>query len=262
MKNAKIFFDSIADKIYCRSESTGNTKEAIIESIDQFENFINDKEYDIENDLDENKNNILHLIAKYGFSEYYDIIRNHPKFNNIKNSKNNLDFTPYDIARSFQNFAKLIISVIEHNEIIYIPIYVSFDYYIRSCCKIEIKMKDDNLYSNTNDGYLKYFMEPFFKNNILKLEKTKDLESIKKYNNSILEYIIKEIKNIKSKYLEDIQFNNNCFSKYIFYIIKQDNILKNIFFFMLETDNTTKMSSFKMSSLILNSNSDSDSDSD
>jgi hypothetical protein len=80
------------DKLYLQINST--TENDII-------NILNDENYNIQNDIDENGNNVLHYLVMNCWTDYYNIVKNHKNFDKIKNAKNNFGFTPKDEAKCF-----------------------------------------------------------------------------------------------------------------------------------------------------------------
>jgi hypothetical protein len=146
--NAKNIINYILDRIYCQCESNGNFQEAVDKTTPKFREFIYDPNYNIEKDLDDDGNNISHLIAKYSLVDFYDEIKKHPKFDNIKNSKNKFDLTPYDIAKQYPFMINYISTFYSNNSMFAIPILVTRHYYMKAMYDLVDKMKNDNLIFN------------------------------------------------------------------------------------------------------------------
>lgn len=143
--NASDFFEYARDRIYCRGEVDGKFDLLFITLIEKFKQFINNPNYDIKLDLDKDSNNVLHLIAKHGLYEFYEIIKQHEDFESLKNQKNIFNFTPCDYANSFPYIVRFLIANISNNSMFYIPVLVTQNYYFKSFFNLLIDMKKDGL---------------------------------------------------------------------------------------------------------------------
>jgi hypothetical protein len=242
MKNAKEMIDYIDDRIYCQCESNGNAKEAIEKNIDKFKDFLFNEKYDIENDLDEDKNNILHMIANSSLSEFYDIIKEHPKFDYIKNSKNKYNFTPYDIAKSYPFIVKYMCSRVSNNATLYVPVLVTAHYYFNSTFELIDKMKNDDLDSTFNYDDTNKYLSNYFKCELAKRQNM-DEDTLK-----LLDLVIKSIDYLPN---ELFIYDNDIHKKI-------ENIMKSSFIDISSKNYVEK----QKISLQYYSDSDSDSDSD
>jgi hypothetical protein len=182
-KNADDFFEYARDRIYCRGEMNGDFDLEFITLVENFKQFINNPNYNIKLDLDKDNNNILHLIAKYSLYEFYEVIKQHQEFDNLKNQKNNFNFTPCDYANAFPYIVKFIIANITQNPIFYIPVLVSQNYYFKSNFNLLNDMKKDGLicekYENQNEYIFKFFNNELSKRENISEEENNVFELIK-----------------------------------------------------------------------------------
>ncbi len=243
MLSAKEIIDEIRDRIYCQCESNGSAKEAIEKIMDKFKNFLYQDNYDIENDLDNENNNILHLIAKSGLSDFYDIIKKHPNFDNIKNVKNKNGFTPYDIAKSYPFFIKYLISKLSNNPVFCVPILVTQHYYFESTFELIEKMKNDCLNDSFNYNNIKEYLKLYFNFEISKAKNTSE------ENKKLLELAMKII----------IYLPNEIFMHYDINIHNHKNLNKIIEKTIIDSSLENFVEKQK---ILLADNNDSDSDGD
>lgn len=148
----------------------------IRECIERFEELLRDSNYNICNDLDNNNNNVLHLIAENGLYELYEIIKKNENFDRMKNMTNLDNMTPLDIAIIIPIKIKTLISCIIGNQEGIITYRAMKPYLSKSVNKLIKEMTIDNLLTN---GTLKYKI-------ILYLSKYKMQEHINVILNEII----------------------------------------------------------------------------
>lgn len=161
--NIESFFDYVRDRIYCNCESNGNPYTELAIIVEEFKKFIYKENYNINEDLDKDNNNVVHLIAKYNLHEFYDVKKQHPEFDNMKNQKNIFNFTPYDIVCSYTYILIYISAYVFNNQMSLIPILVTFDYRLKSNHKLLDVMPKDNFYNaflcKKKNEYMVFFYE-------------------------------------------------------------------------------------------------------
>lgn len=133
------------DRIYCNGELSKEPKKGIDEGLIKFETILTDPEYDIFTDIDNDGNNVLHLIAMEGLYEFYDRMKKHKDFDKMKNKTNYYNMTPFDIATSRIYEVKKAIAHKYKNPFKLIPFLVTQNYYCESVPKLLNMMRNDNL---------------------------------------------------------------------------------------------------------------------
>ncbi len=89
-----------SDRIYCAGECGGKFNEAIDNIAMKFKDHMSkNKTYNPLQDLDDEGNNPLHLVAKNGICGFFSVFRDHESFNKLKNMPNNRNETPLDLVK-------------------------------------------------------------------------------------------------------------------------------------------------------------------
>lgn len=97
MYNFKKLIEYTEDRIYCAGEFDRNVDKEINGCIKKFEKILQNSNYNVCNEIDENGNNILHLIAENGFYEFYIVLKNNENFDKLKNMTNNDNMTNINV---------------------------------------------------------------------------------------------------------------------------------------------------------------------
>jgi hypothetical protein len=147
---AKSVLDYTCDRIYCEAELCGKPENGIHQGITKLTQLLENPQYDICNDLDENNNNILHLISVCGFYEFYNEIKKHKDFNKIANAHNKDNMTPYDVAKLKLKIFKGVIGAVQGDIYSMVIGYVTSPYYMTSYDRLIAAMKIDGLRSNSS----------------------------------------------------------------------------------------------------------------
>lgn len=169
--NFKQVISYTRDRIYCAGEVNGRFNEEINKVLIKIKNFMTiNNNYDPLQDIDDEGNNPLHLTAKYGIFEFFDILHSHKSFGKLKNMLNNKNETPLDLAKFRLYKSMLLINPSYVNDI---AMWVTEPYYSESFPKLEkimieygclnnfnlidmlISKAEENLAKLTSDKYLK-----------------------------------------------------------------------------------------------------------
>lgn len=169
--NFKQVISYTKDRIYCAGECHGRFNEEIDVIVVKLREYIlANQEYDPLQDIDEEGNNPLHLVAKNGLYEFFDMFHSHKSFDNLKNMPNNKNETPLDLVKFRMYDSILLINPSCSSDI---SIMVTKPYYSESFPKLEkimiecgclnnfrltemlISMASENLEKITSDKFFK-----------------------------------------------------------------------------------------------------------
>mgnify|MGYP003339832565 CR=1 FL=1 len=80
--------DYTVDRMYCESELNGNPTKGVEQGLVKLKELFASDNYSLEETDEKYGNTILHWIADQGLFEFYELIKQHPEFDNIKNKTN------------------------------------------------------------------------------------------------------------------------------------------------------------------------------
>lgn len=143
-KNFKQVISYTRERIYCAGECNGRFNEEIEHVLIKIKELNN---YDPLQDIDDEGNNPLHLVAKNGIFEFFDVLHSHKSFDKLKNTPNNKNETPLDLVKFRIYDSTLLINPLYINDI---AMWVTKPYYSESFPKLEKIMIEHGCLSNFN----------------------------------------------------------------------------------------------------------------
>lgn len=177
------------DRIYCAGECGGNFDREMNNILIKIKEYISKNEsYDPLKDIDSDGNNPLHLVAKNGFYELFNIfLMSQESFDKMKNMPNNRNETPLDLVKIRLHMSMPIINPHLLNDI---SICVTTPYYVLSFPKLEKLMIEHGCVSNFR------LMDMFISRINESIEKYTDDQVIKKHALEIIRLERGEVFNI------------------------------------------------------------------
>ncbi|MBF0316397.1 MAG: hypothetical protein HQK52_23470 [Oligoflexia bacterium] len=207
------------DRIYSAGERDGDFKEAVEESIVKLQSLLKDTSYCSSNDLDRERSNPLHLIARAGISDFYNSIKNNDgHFIELLNTQNQKGLYPLDIAKTRIITLNGLFSMILLDKIFVIPFFVTFDFYEPSQENLVTQMLADSAKSaHSTKVNILIYLQNFLDKISSTITNSSQSEKAKEQSKKLLSAMIKR--------LNDYQGNEEDFHA----------ILKNLIIASLET---------------------------